>query len=104
MANVKYLQSEKYIEREFNKAVCKIGGKALKFYSHLDIGYPDRIVLLPKGQIAWAEMKSTGKKPTKIQTRRHAELRAMGFKVYVIDSIQGMNKIINEMKNQITQD
>ena len=101
MADLNYLHSEKYIEKEFCKAIRQIGGKALKYYNHLDIGYPDRIVLLPHGRIVWAEMKSTGDKPTKVQLRRHAELRAMGFTVYVIDSIEGMHETVNQIGQHI---
>lgn len=78
--------SEKYIERALVEAVEKKGGKALKFYSATQTGYPDRVVMLPQGRIAWVELKSKGKKPTKLQTIRHEELRALGFQVAVIDN------------------
>lgn len=92
-----YLHSEKYLERELIKAVQARAGKALKYNNPLAIGYPDRLVVLPGAKVAWVEMKSTGKKPDKIQLIRHQELRALGFKVYVIDSMQGIQDFLNEI-------
>lgn len=81
-----YKKSEKWLEKELSRRVKDLGGKALKFSSNIETGYPDRIVVLPGGKTAWCEIKSAGKKPTKVQCIRHDELRALGQKVWVIDS------------------
>lgn len=78
--------SEKYIERTLVKAAKALGGRALKFYSGIETGYPDRLVMMPGGKIAWVELKSKGEKPTKVQAIRHQELKDLGFQVRVIDN------------------
>ena len=90
--------SEKDIEKALRVKVKALGGHALKFSSCIEGGYPDRIVLLPGGSIAFVELKSSGEKPRKLQTIRHAELRGLGFHVEVIDSMDGLNKFIEDCR------
>jgi len=80
--------TEKRIEAAFRKAVKNRGGLALKFVSPGFTGVPDRIVLLPGGRIEFVELKATGKKPTPRQLAVHDQLRRLGFKVRVVDSIE----------------
>ena len=87
--------SEKYIERKLREEVEKRGGICLKFHSMTDTGYPDRIILLPLGMISFVELKSKGKKPTKLQMMRHTQLREMGFPVFVIDDSENINNILD---------
>lgn len=88
--------SEKVIERTLVAEVTKKGGLCIKLLTHMFIGLPDRMVLLPGGKIFFVELKSTGCKPRKIQEVVHDKLRALGFKVYVIDSIDGITKIMED--------
>ncbi|WP_411336061.1 VRR-NUC domain-containing protein [Bacteroides ovatus] len=89
--------NEKLIEQKLRESVKKLGGLALKFSSPYHRGMPDRIVLMPEGQTAFAELKTTGKKPTELQKKAIAELRAMGFKAEVIDSQEGLDKFLEEI-------
>lgn len=89
--------NEKLIERKLRDSIKKLGGIALKFSSPYHRGMPDRIVLMPGGRIAFAELKTTGKKPTVLQKKAIAELQAMGFKADVIDSQEGLNKFLEEI-------
>ena len=89
---------ESKIETRLNQRVKKLGGLSLKWASPGYIGVPDRIVMLPCGKIAFVELKTTGKKPRAIQIKRHEELRALGFKVYVVDSYEGVEEILNEVQ------
>lgn len=91
------IMNEKLIERKLRESVKKLGGLALKFSSPYHRGMPDRIVLMPGNRIAFAELKTTGKKPTELQKKAIAELRAMGFKAEVIDSQEGLNKFLEEI-------
>lgn len=91
------IMNEKLIECKLRKSVKKLGGLALKFSSPYYRGMPDRIILMPGNRIAFAELKTTGKKPTELQKKAIAELRAMGFKVEVIDSQDGLNKFLEEI-------
>lgn len=70
--------SEKLLERKLREAIKKLGGKALKFSSPYETGYPDRLILMPGGRTYWAELKTTGKKPTEKQLLRQLELRSSG--------------------------
>ena len=54
--------SERDIEQRLVKAVKAKGGLAPKFVSPGFDGVPDRIVLLPRGRIAFVELKAKGRK------------------------------------------
>lgn len=58
---------------------------------------PDRIVLLPGGHMAFVEVKAPGRKPRPLQTARHRLLRALGFRVYVLDSIEQITVILSQI-------
>lgn len=49
-------------------------------------GLPDRLCLFPGGEVVFVELKAFGKKPRKIQVLMHQKLKAMGFRVEVIDT------------------
>jgi len=91
------VESEKDLERKLCAEVKKLGGWAIKLLSSQITGLPDRICLLPSGKIFFVEMKSTGKKPTKIQAIVHNRLRALGFEVYVIDTNEKINNFIKDI-------
>ncbi len=88
---------EKTIERRFVDGVKSVGGWAPKFTSPGTDGMPDRIMLMPGGRIAFVEVKAPGKKPRPLQLTRHAALRRLGFKVFVLDSMDGIKSIIDEV-------
>jgi Holliday junction resolvase len=88
---------EKTIERQLVKEVKKMGGRAVKFVSPGCDGMPDRLVLLPKGRIAFVEVKAPGKKPRALQIARHEMLRDLGFCVYVLDSIEGIGDMLDDI-------
>lgn len=89
---------ESKIEKRLKKEIELIGGKALKFVSPGVAGVPDRIVLLPHGKIIFVELKAPGEKPRAIQEYRAKELRNLGFEVKYIDSIEGVLKLISEVR------
>lgn len=90
--------SEKAIEKYLVWEVRRQGGICLKYSNPNVTGYPDRLICLPRGKMAWVELKSKGRKLAKIQLIRHEELRKLGFGVYVIDSKQGVDELINKLK------
>lgn len=90
--------AEKHIEQKLVKAVKTAGGLALKFTSPGYDGVPDRLLLLPCGRIAFAEVKAHGAKPRPLQIRRHGMLRRLGFKVYVIDDEGQIGGVLDEIR------
>lgn len=93
-------ESEKTLEARLVREVKALGGTALKFTSQFHRGIPDRIILMPGRKTTFAEMKSTGKKPTKLQVIAIDQLRKMGYPVRVIDSTESLNELINELRNE----
>ena len=89
---------EKTIENKLTLAVKKAGGIAVKFVSPSFAGMPDRLVLLPDGVIAFVELKAPGKKPRPLQLSRHRLLRSLGFRVYVIDSVEQIGGMLDEVR------
>ena len=88
---------EKTIEHKLAVTVKKHGGIAVKFVSPNYDGMPDRLVLLPDGVFAFVELKAPGEIPRPLQRARHRKLRSLGFKVYVIDSIDGIGGMLHEL-------
>lgn len=89
---------EKTIEQKLVKAVKSVGGIAPKFVSPGFDGMPDRIVLLPKGKLAFVEVKVSGEKPRPLQLARHKMIRHLGFKVYVLDNERQIGVIIDDIQ------
>jgi hypothetical protein len=88
---------EKQIESKLKREMERKGGLALKFISPTMAGVPDRLILLPGGKVCFVELKSPGKKLRPIQLKRKNQLESLGFKVYVIDSFEGVEKFIQEV-------
>lgn len=88
---------EKQIERKLVNEVKAAGGIAPKFVSPGYDGMPDRLLLLPGGRMAFVEVKALGEKPRPLQTARHKMLRKLGFKVYVLDAVTDIEKIVKEV-------
>lgn len=88
---------ESSIEVRLRNKAKKMGGLALKFTVPGKNGMPDRIVLLPDGQVRFVELKKPGGKLEKLQQKRARMLRAMGFKVYCLDSSQAVDEFIREV-------
>lgn len=89
---------EKVIERELVRAVKAVGGMCPKLISPGTDGMPDRMVLLPEARIGFVEVKAPGQKPRPLQERRHAQLRDLGFMVFVLDDPEQIPGIIAEVK------
>ena len=90
---------EKEIEKKLTLEVKKRGGLALKFVSPNFDGMPDRIVLMPKGKIAFVEVKAPGKHPRPLQMARHKLLRGLGFLVFVLDDESQIGGILDAVQS-----
>lgn len=86
---------ENEIEKALVNRVKKVGGLCLKFTSPSMTGIPDRIILLPRGRVGFVETKRPGCDPRPIQHKRIKQFKNLGFKVYVLDNKETINKILD---------
>ena len=91
---------EKEIEKKLIAAVKNKGGMALKLVSPGIVGVPDRLLLMPGGRIAFAELKAPGEKMRLIQIKRKRQLESLGFKVYCIDSMEQIEGVLDEIEKR----
>lgn len=89
--------NEKTIEQKLVKEVKALNGLCLKLSCPGFAGMPDRLILLPKGKIGFVEVKRQGEKARPLQVSRHKLLKRLGFKVFILDSKNQINKIIEEI-------
>jgi hypothetical protein len=82
---------------------CKARGwGCYKFTSPGRRNVPDRMVVVPpagepRAQVIFVELKAPGKKPTAGQAREHDRLRALGCRVEMIDSVEGVDVFVSEV-------
>lgn len=87
---------ESAIEDYLVKRVKELGGEVRKVQWIGRRGAPDRVVLLPTlvPPIVWVELKATGEVPEPHQSREHKRMRDMGQRVEVIDSLEGVDRLL----------
>ena len=94
------MKSEKQIEQKLVTETRKKGGLAVKFVSPSFSGMPDRLVLLPHGVMGFVEVKAPGKKPRLLQVSRHAMLRELGFRVFVLDAMEDIPGLLQKIMEE----
>ena len=103
---------ERDIEKYLVERVKALGGEVRKVKWIGRAGAPDRVVMLPPcvgllqltpsgrfdrttpPQTIWVELKAPGKPPTEAQAREHERMRAMGQRVVVVDSFNGVDWLL----------
>lgn len=90
---------ESIIEKKLVDEAKKRGGLALKFTSPGFDGVPDRIVLFPKGKMAFIEMKAPGKTMRPLQIKVKERLERLDFRVYCIDNKEMIGGILDEIQS-----
>lgn len=101
---MKEIISEKDLERTFTEMLNRTKKVwVIKLLSTFIKGLPDRMILCQGGYVGFAEIKTTGKKPTKIQTYIHEKLRALGFTVFVIDDLESRGSAITFFLNKVKE-
>lgn len=100
---------ERDIERRLVARVLELGGEVRKVQWVGRRGAPDRLVMLPartlsqsidcawcnpKGMAIWVELKAPGVKPEAYQLREHERMRAKGQRVEVVDSFEGVERVL----------
>ena len=90
---------EKTIEQKLALAVKTLGGIPVKIMACNINGMPDRLILLPGGRMAFAELKAPGKPLRPLQLRRKRQLEALGFRVYAVDDPQQIGGVLDEIRS-----
>ena len=105
---------ERDIEKHLVKRVKALGGEVRKVQWIGRRGAPDRLVMVPQRGVIfgphdegspyrgpkheaatiWVELKAPGVEPETHQLREHARMQAMGQRVVVIDSIEGVDALL----------
>lgn len=93
------VESEKLVERKLVELTKINNGMCIKLLCNHILGLPDRLCLFPGGKLAFVELKTTGEKPKRIQIFMHKKLRALGFRVEVIDTVEGVIEFVDMMIN-----
>ena len=93
--------SEKAIEKYLTEQAEATGLLCLKYSNSNMVGYPDRLLVLPGGSVVWVELKSKGRKPTKIQQIRIAGLRNRGHYVWIIDNRKSVDSLIEKYREWV---
>ena len=85
---------EKFIEQKLVAQVRREGGLCPKFVSPGSDGWPDRIVLMPGGKLAFVELKAPQGRLRPLQVQRHAQLRDLGFLVFTVNDPEQIPEIL----------
>lgn len=90
---------ERDVEKALVRQVRQRGGIAFKFVSPGYDGVPDRLVLLPKGKLAFVELKAPRMKMRALQLKRKEQLEALGHLVYCLDDINQIGGVLDEIQS-----
>lgn len=85
------MRPETPVERALVAAVSARGGLAIKLAPTMR-GLPDRLILLPNGEMRLVELKAPGEQPRESQRMVHRHLEAMGHPVATIDTTEGARR------------
>lgn len=101
---------ERDIERHLTKRVKELGGEVRKVEWVGRRGAPDRLVMLPyptmdtvrngklvpgRSTTLWVELKAPGVPAEDYQLREHERMRRLGQAVVVIDSLEGVERLLS---------
>ena len=93
--------SEKVLEAELRERCKTLGWMCIKLTSQYQRGLPDRLILMPGGRVCFAEIKTTGKKPTALQKLTHERLRALGYRVEVVDTTESLDNLSVDLLDEV---
>lgn len=91
------MERERDIERWLRRKIESKGGVAMKFTSPGNDGVPDRIAILPGGQVWFIELKVSGEEPNAIQCWQIERLQKLGCSVAVIAGMEQARSWIREV-------
>lgn len=92
---------ERTIERALVRECRRRGWLALKFTSPGLIGLPDRLVLLPGGQVVFLEVKQPGGRVSRQQQLWLERLTALGVPAHVVWSAEEAMEVLHEIASSV---
>lgn len=92
---------ESQLEGRLVRGIRAMGGKAYKFVSPGNVGVPDRLVVLPGGQVLFAELKAEGGRLSAGQLMQIKELRRLGTDVYEVWGKNGVDSFLGICREKI---
>lgn len=90
-----YPMRESSVESKLHRGVLKMGGLSYKWVP-TTAGLPDRIALLPGGQVYFIELKATGGKLRPDQLVMHEKFRKRGIDVVILTGPAEVDRWLNE--------
>ncbi len=87
---------ESALEKRFRQWCKSQGYLCLKITCLGFVGFPDRTILMPGGEVAFVELKQQGKLPAKIQEKWLRDLTKLGFLAYWADNFDDATAPISE--------
>lgn len=88
------MQLEKKLEKKLTQSIKKMGGISYKFLSS-ERGVPDRLLILPGGQIVFVELKTEKGVLSPLQEYQIGRIRDLGGKVHVVRGEKGLERFIH---------
>lgn len=92
---------EKEIEKALRVGVASLGGVAYKWTSPGNAGMPDRIVVLPWGEVYFVELKQARGVLTKLQTAQQNKLRHVGANVVTLYGLTDVYRFLRLLASEM---
>ena len=89
---------ESEIEARLVRGIREAGGLCYKFVSPGNPGVPDRLAVLPEGQVVFVELKTEVGRLANIQKWQIAEMRKRGADVRVLKGLDAVQDFLAQMK------
>ena len=89
---------ESEIEARLVRGIREVGGLCYKFVSPGNPGVPDRLAVLPEGQIIFVELKTEVGRLANIQKWQIAEMRKREADVRVLKGLDAVQDFLVQMK------
>lgn len=85
---------ERQLEVHFSKECKRLGLLTLKLNVRYARGWPDRLVVLDRGQCLWVELKTMTGRLSPLQQRLHRLLEQKGHVVMVLRSKEEISRVL----------
>lgn len=91
---------EKVSENRLKTAIENAGGMCIKILPSI-AGLPDRLAVMPWGDVVWLELKADGGRVKRVQKSMHHRLAGLGQDVRVVIGHEGVSNFIRWMEIQM---